>query len=537
VVQCVISHCVYSYGLKRIKVSQELVIHVHPSGGVEIALLRDRKLIELQYEKADNNYAVGDIYLGTVNKLMPGLNAAFIDVGYERDAFLHYLDLGPQAKSLHKFTNLVMNNEKTLVWPKKRDNESDIEKSGKVGQLLSRHQRVVVQVSKEPISNKGPRLTSELSLAGRYVVLIPFNEGVSISKKVVKIEERNRLKKLVQAIKPENFGVIVRTVAENKAGEDLEADLKELMAKWEDLVLQLRQANPPQKLLGERDRSFTLIRDILNEDFVGCHVNDNYLYNEIKAYVKHKAPHLEKIVKLYNGKSTIFEHFGVDKQIKTSFGQQVNFLGGCYLIVQHTEALHVIDVNSGNTAGKEINQEENALKVNMEAAEEIARQLRLRDMGGIIVVDFIDQKSAGNKKLIYEKLKEAMKSDRAKHKILPMSPFGLIQITRQRVRPEMAISTNEKCPTCKGTGEIGSSVVILDEIENRLKYLIQNLNMRKFSVELHPYLAAYVTKGYYKSIRFGWLWKYKRFVSVKAVPTLQFGEYRFINSHGEEISI
>jgi ribonuclease G len=518
-------------------VSQELVIQVHPGGGVDIVLLRNKKIIELHQEKADNNYAVGDIYLGTVNKLMPGLNAAFIDVGFDKDAFLHYLDLGPQVKSLHKFTNQVLNNPQFSPWPTKKDNESDIEKTGKATQVLNRGQRVVVQVTKEPISNKGPRLTSELSLAGRYVVLIPFNEGVSISKKIVKNDERTRLKKMVHAIKPENFGVIIRTVAEGKPIDDLEADLKELIGKWEDMVKQLKTATPPQKLLGESDRTFTLIRDILNDDFIACYVNDTYLYNEIKSYVKHKAPQLEKIVKHYNGKMPIFEHFGIDKQLKTSFGQQVNFMGGCYLIIQHTEALHVIDVNSGNISGKEINQEENALKVNMEAAEEIARQLRLRDMGGIIVVDFIDQKTAGNRKLIYEKLKEAMQSDRAKHKILPMSQFGLIQITRQRVRPEMAVATTEKCPTCKGTGEIGSSEVILDEIENRLKYLVQNLNMRNITLELHPYLAAYVTQGLLNSIRIGWLKKYKRYIKVRAVQSLQFGEYRFINELGEEVKL
>lgn len=515
--------------------SKELIINVHATGAVDIALLIDKKLVELHHEKSDNNYLVGDIYLGTVSKLMPGLNAAFIDVGHEKDAFLHYLDLGPQVKTQHKFTRQVLADKNFNVWPRHKDKEPDIEKSGKISEVLQRNQQIVVQVAKEPISNKGPRLTSELSLAGRFVVLIPFSEGISLSKKIVKTEERNRLKKLVNDLKPKNFGVIVRTVAENKEQSEIESDLKELLNKWEALVNQLRTATPPYKLHGEGDRVFTLIRDILNDEFTAIHVNDNALYQQTKSYITQKAPELEKIVKHYQGKSDIFQHFGVDKQIKSSFGQQVNFMGGCYLIIQHTEALHVIDVNSGNTASKEVNQEESALKVNLEAATEIARQLRLRDMGGIIVVDFIDQKLASNKKLVYEKLKEAMKTDRAKHKVLPMSQFGLIQITRQRVRPQLLVNTTEKCPTCKGTGEITSSVALLEEIEQKLKYLFHNLNQKKVTLEVHPYLAAYIKRGFLKSLRISWMLKYRRFVSVKSSSNLQFAEYKFLNSAKEEI--
>lgn len=516
----------------------ELIINTHPGGGVEIALLRDKKLIELHHEKADNNFAVGDVYLGTVNKLMPGLNAAFVDVGHEKDAFLHYLDLGPQVKSQLKFIKELRNNAKAGVWPALKSNEPNIEKTGKIPQVLQRMQQVVVQVTKEPISNKGPRLTSQLSLAGRYVVLMPFDESISVSKKIVKTEERIRLKKLVQSIKPANFGVIVRTVAENQSVEELHNDLKDLMDRWEKLCEQLKTATPPQKILGESERTLTLVRDLLNEDFTGIHVNDNFLCNQIKTYVEAKAPHLGKLVRLYTGKQSIFDYFGIDKQIKTAFGKEVNFMGGSYLIIEHTEALHVIDVNSGSIVGRDINQEENALKVNMEAAAEIARQLRLRDMGGIIVVDFIDQKTAGNKRQVYEKLKEEMKSDRAKHKILPMSPFGLVQITRQRVRPEMNVITTEKCPTCKGTGEISSSVVIVDEIENRLKYFIENMNMKgSITIEAHPYISAYLTKGFLSSVRIKWLKNYRRLIRVKGVESLNFGEYRFINSAGEEISL
>ncbi len=515
----------------------ELVINSHASGGVDIALLRDKKLIELHHENADNNFAVGDVYLGTVNKLMPGLNAAFIDVGHEKDAFLHYLDLGPQVKSLVKHTKILRNNPHADVWPDAKLNEPDIEKTGKINQVLQRLQQVVVQVTKEPISNKGPRLTSQLSLAGRYVVLMPFDGVVSISKKIVKTEERIRLKKLVQSIKPTNFGVIVRTVAEGQSVEELENDLKDLMKRWEHLCTQLKTAVPGQKILGESERTLTIVRDLLNENFTGIYVNDNFLMNSIKTYIEKKAPELEKIVKLHSGKQSIFEHYGIDKQIKSSFGKEINFMGGSYLIIEHTEALHVVDVNSGSIAGKDINQDENALKVNLEAAAEIARQLRLRDMGGIIVVDFIDQKTAGNKRLVYERLKEEMKSDRAKHKILPMSPFGLIQITRQRVRPEMTVVTTEKCPTCDGTGEITNSIVIADEIENRLKYFLKNMNMKgTITIEVHPYLYAYFTKGFFSSIRFKWLLTYKRWIRIKPINAMHFGEYRFINSQGEEIS-
>lgn len=517
--------------------SSELIINAHPGGGVEIALLRDKKIIELHQEHAETNFAVGDIYLGSVNKLMPGLNAAFIDVGHEKDAFLHYLDLGPQVKSLQKFVRNLRGNAKMEPWPKQSENEADIEKTGKIGQVLNRFQQVVVQVSKEPISNKGPRLSSELSLAGRFVVLMPFEDAVSISKKIVKVDERNRLKKMVHSIKPKNFGVIVRTVAEDQPIEDIEKDLKDLIGKWEAMCDQLRTANPPQKILGESDRSLTIIRDLVNDDFSNIYVNDGYLFNQVKDYVKAKSPQLEKIVKLYSGKLPIFEHFQIDKQIKASFGKEVNFIGGSYLIIEHTEALHVIDVNSGSTKGKEINQEENALQVNLEAATEIARQLRLRDMGGIIVVDFIDQKTPGNRKQVYERLKEEMKSDRARHKILPMSPFGLVQITRQRVRPEMSVVTTEKCPTCKGTGEITSSIVITEEIENNLRYFIQNLNMSGITLEVHPYIGAYLKQGFLSSTRLKWLLKYRKFVKIKTVNALHFGAYRFLNANGEEIKV
>jgi len=518
-------------------VNYELIISTNPAGGVDIALLKNKKLIELHHERDNNNFLVGDIFLGTVGKIMPGLNAAFVDVGHEKDAFLHYLDLGPQINSLSKFVRMVRTEKPSTYEISERYLEEDIQKSGKVTQILKRNQQVLVQVSKEPISNKGPRLSSEISLAGRFLVLIPFDNAISISKKISKNEERKRLKEAVAAIKPEHFGVIIRTNAEGVSIEDLQNDLRELHSRWKEMCNELKTANPPQKVLGESNRTLTLVRDLVNEEFIGIHVNDSFLYNKIKNYLQGNSPELAKIVKHFTGKTPMFEHFGIDKQIKSSFGKEVNFMGGSYLIIEHTEALHVIDVNSGNIANKGENQEENALKVNMEAVEEIARQLRLRDMGGIIVIDLIDLKNASNRREVYEKLKDAMKSDRAKHKILPMSPFGLIQITRQRVRPEMAVEVMEKCPACMGSGEIQSSVTILEEIESKLQYFIENMQLKGLSIEVNPYIAAFLTAGWFKSPRMKWFFKYKQWIKVKPASKLHLVESRFLNSAGEEIQI
>ncbi|MFN4082069.1 MAG: ribonuclease E/G [Bacteroidia bacterium] len=515
--------------------SYDLYIHNNAQGWVTIALLKNGKLIELHTGKTDNQYQVGDVYLGTVGKIMPGLNAAFVDVGYEKDAFLHYFDLGPQVRSLQKFTRIIKSNRPAKPFIGEGVIEPDIEKSGKITEVLKRTQQILVQVTKEPIGNKGPRLTCQLSFPGRYVVLIPFSDGINISKKIARQDERKRLKEIVKQFIPEHFGIIVRTVAENQTQEELQNDLNELLDKWYGMLENLKVAEPPLKLFGENDRALSLIRDIVNDNFDSIVVDDSFIHSQVSSYLKAKSVGLEKIVKLHQGKLPMFEHYGIEKQIKSSFGREVNFSGGSYLIIEHTEALHVIDVNSGNIAHTSGNQEENALKVNLEAAEEIARQLRLRDMGGIIVVDFIDLKTAGNKKLVYEALKEQMKQDRAKHKILPMSQFGLIQITRQRVRPEIAVITNEKCPSCGGSGEIQSSVSIVHEIETRLDYLISNLNLKGITIQVHPYIAAYLKQGFLRSIRMKWLFKYKQFIKIVPRTSFHLVDYRFINKLGEEV--
>jgi ribonuclease G len=517
-------------------VNNELIIDSSPSE-VVIALLSDKRLVELNKEKSNNNFAVGDIYLGRVKKVMPGLNAAFVDVGYEKDAFLHYLDLGPSALSVIKYTKLVQTNKQISSALDDFKPEKEIQKDGKVGNIINANQHILVQIAKEPISTKGPRITTEISLAGRYLVLIPFSDKISVSQKVKTAEEKSRLKKLIASIKPKNFGVIVRTVAEGKSVADLHADLNDLIGKWEQCFEALKKAEPPMKVLGEIDRTSVILRDLLNASFNSIHINDEALHDELKKYLSTIAPDKEKILRLYKGEVPIFENFGVDRQIKGLFGKTVTMKSGGYLIVEHTEALHVIDVNSGNRAKSDNNQETNALEVNLEAAVEVARQLRLRDMGGIIVVDFIDLHSAENRKLLYDKIKDEMAKDRAKHNILPPSKFGLIQITRQRVRPEMNIVTVEKCPTCNGSGEIQASIVIMDQIENNLGYVLTEQNESSVTLCVHPYLEAYITKGFLFSLRRKWMRKFGKKIEVRAVSSYNFLEYHLFNKNQDEIKI
>lgn len=518
--------------------SVELVIDSSPKE-VTIAILQKGKLLELHKEKSNNNFSVGDIYLGKIKKIMPGLNAAFVNVGYEKDAFLHYLDLGPKFKSFEKYTKGVAGgnlNSSSLDFPF----EPEIDKTGKIEKTLKSNNQIMVQIAKEPISTKGPRLSSEISLAGRYLVLVPFSDKVSISQKIKNSEEKDRLIRLIKSIKPKGFGVIVRTVAQNKKVADLHADMSDLVNRWEICYNTLKNAHAPKKILGELDRTSALLRDILNKDFSNIHVNDETLFNEIKVYLKAIAPDKEGIVKYFNGNVSIFQNFGIDKQIKSAFGKNVTLKTGVYLIIEHTEAMHVIDVNSGQRGKKkDKSQEENALEVNLEAAEEVARQLRLRDMGGIIVVDFIDMREAANRKLLYEKMKEFMKDDRAKHNILQPSKFGLVQITRQRVRPEMDIKTSEKCPSCGGDGEVHSTILLIDEIEGNLKYISKQLNHKNIRINVHPYIEAFLNKkvGFFGSLRKDWQKKYGCTIDVFPTTSLGFLEYYFIDEKGEHIHL
>ncbi len=515
--------------------NRELIIDAN-SSGVEIALLEDKYLVELHNERNDQKYQVGDVYLGKVKKIMPGLNAAFVDVGYEKDAFLHFLDLGQQVRSLNRFVKLYVSGKATRLPIEKFNLEPDIDKTGKITNVLRSNQQVLVQIEKEPISSKGPRISSEISFAGRYLVLVPFSNKISISQKIKSLDERNRLKRLISSIKPNNFGVIIRTVAEEKLVADLDADLRNLLEKWAEITRKLSHARPPKKILSELDRTSSLLRDLLNESFNNIHVNDANLAEDFKKYILQIAPKKKDIVKLYKGRTPIFEYFGVDKQIKNSFGKTVSIKSGVYLIIEHTEALHVIDVNSGHRINKDNSQEENALQVNLESAVEIARQLRLRDIGGIIVIDFIDMYEAKHRRALYQKLKEEMAKDRARHTILPPSKFGLVQITRQRVRPEMNVQVIEECPVCKGSGKIKPSVLLSDEIENNIGHLLREQNEKYLKITLHPYLYAYLTRGW-PSIRMKWYLQFRKWIHLQPLASHHLLEYHFFNDNEDEIKM
>jgi ribonuclease G len=514
--------------------NKELIINAAPQG-VEIALLEDKKLVELHQEHADSDFAVGDLYLGKVKKLIPGMNAAFVDVGFEKDGFLHYTDLSPYVRSILKFTQLAIADKSEEGFQfSSFQLEAEIIKTGKIAEVMNGRPNVLVQILKEPIAAKGPRLSCEISLPGRFVVLTPFNDIIAVSRKIHSGDERRRLQKIVEAIKTKNFGVIVRTAAEGKSTAELHDDLTTLISTWDTIQTNLKNAVAPAKIFSEQTKTTSILRDLLNEDFNRIVVNDKNIFNSTKTYIQKIAPEKAEIVSFYHNGSPIFDSFGVTKQVKAAFGKTVNLPSGAYLIVEHTEALHVIDVNSGYKSVSS-NQEENALQTNLEAADEIARQLRLRDIGGIIVVDFIDMKLPDNKKKLMEAMEGFMNTDRAKHAVLPISKFGLMQITRQRMKPELMINTQEVCPSCGGTGKIASTLILEDEIEKNLNYLV----MQKHSgltIMVHPIVNAYLTKGF-PSRRLKWRWKYKQTIKIKANSNYHLTEYHFFDNNEEEIKL
>ncbi len=516
----------------------ELIVDVQASE-VSLAVLEDNRLVEFQKESLNVSFSVGDIFLGRVHKVMPGLNAVFVDVGYEKDAFLHYLDLSPQYMSQKAYLEQLKQRKRKASPLSKFKMLPDIPKDGLMTDVLEPGQELLVQIAKEPISTKGPRLTSEISIAGRFLILIPFGDKVSVSTKIKSQEERTRLKQLLLSITPKGFGVIVRTVAENKRVEELDNELKVLLKRWDDIVQKLMQQNykAPQLMYEETSRTMVMLRDLLNASYTAIHVNSPQVYEEVKDYVSIIMPEKADIVQLYHKEIPIFDHFAVTKQVKSGLGKVVSIKSGAYLIIEHTEAMHVIDVNSGNRTRSKDGQEANAFEVNMAAADEIARQLRLRDMGGIIVVDFIDMVEGENRQKLFERLRENMANDRAKHNILPLSKFCLMQITRQRVRPQTFIQTNEVCPTCFGKGEIRPSILFTDTLAGKIEHLTHKLKKKRFTLMVHPYVAAFIEKGGLSSLK--WQWRRRYAWGLKIVPSqaMSYLQYAFYDRNGIEMDM
>lgn len=515
-------------------VDKELIINASETG-VELALLEGGKLVELHHQRTNNNFTVGDILIGKIRKMMPGLNAAFVDIGHRKDAFLHYTDLGPKLRSLVKWTNGVMNGS---INTHKLDHfkyEEEIVKTGKVDQVLNKRWPILVQILKEPISTKGPRLSCELTLPGRHMVLSPFSDTVSVSKKIASAEERKRLHTLAESIKPKNFGIIIRTAAEGKKVQELHEELVRLMGQWEDIYRQLKTVNPPAKLLSELDKPASVLRDLLSDGFSRIVVNEKELLDDVKAYLQNISPDQVGIAQYYNGTKPIFDQYGVTKQIKASFGKTATMSSGAYIVIEKTEAMHVIDVNSGHKMTT-ADVEQTIFGVNLEAAEEIARQIRLRDIGGLIIIDFIDMKNQEHKKHLAKAMEDFMKKDRSQHTILPLSKFGLMQITRERARPEVMVDTAEVCPTCGGTGKVNATILLTDDIERDLEFIMQSRPKSPLVLRVHPYLEAYLKKGL-PSRQMRWFLKYNKWIRIMPNADYQLTDYRFYDGNDDEIRL
>ncbi len=512
--------------------NRELIVNVTPSE-ITIAQCDDKVLVELSKEQCRTGFAVGDIYVGKVRKILPGLNAAFVNIGHEKDAFIHYLDLGANFPSLDKLVKSVQPGKRSYRVESMKL-EPSIEKDGKISNYLQAGQTIMVQIAKEAISTKGPRLTADLSLAGRNVVLVPFSSKVFLSQKIRSNEEKKRLKRIAAGVLPKNFGVIIRTAATQAKDVDIEQDILSLVDRWHKTVGQIRKKEAPALLMSELTRANTIIRDTLNCEFSQIVVNDEAMYNEIRNYIRVIEPASEKIVKLYKGSVPIFDNYDISKQIKSLFAKYVSLRRGAYLIIEHTEAMNVIDVNSGNRTKAEDNQEETAVDVNLAAAKEIARQLRLRDLGGIVIVDFIDMHKAQNRQLLFDEMVRLMADDKAKHTILPITKFGLMQITRQRVRPVPVQDVTDMCPTCNGTGRIQPTVLLDKKIENQISFLTQDRGHKFIELRVSPYVSSFLKQGLW-SLRMKWMWRYKTRIKITADQSVGIIDIHYLDKRGNSL--
>jgi ribonuclease G len=529
---------------------------------IQVAIVEDGRLAELFIDRPDRSRTVGDIYLGRVQKVVEGLQAAFIDIGQEQDGFLHFSDVGTTSEEYRALigddfdeeedeeddddegqpaqpqqtkSRPQQNGQGTAATAQERHADALREKRQSYTQMiagkLKPNDSILVQVIKEPIGTKGSRLTSDITIAGRFMVLLPFGQGnIAVSKRIMNRRERKRLKGIVRSMLPNrNFGAIVRTVAEEQDEQLLRTDLEILLNKWKQIEEAVKSSQPPKLIFKEDSLVASALRDYMTEDVVEIVTNSSSIYKEILSFVRWAAPEMEKKVQLYKGRLPLFESYGVAKDVESIFSRKVWLKSGGYLIIEHTEAMVVIDVNSGRFAAKR-EQEENSLRTNLEAAKEIARQLRLRDIGGIIVVDFIDLLDERNAKKVYETIKQEFRRDRAKSNILPMSDFGIMQITRERVRPSLMQRMGDQCPACGGTGIVQARKTTIHQIERWLrKFALNNKGgFQKLDLYVSPTLLEPLYKDQQLKPEFKWFLQHLVFVKIKQDESLRSDDFRFV---------
>ena len=464
----------------------EIVINV-ASHESRIAILEDKKLVEILVERSENERMVGDVYKGIISAVLPGMQAAFVDIGTEKSAFLHVSDTPGSPGSM------VQPDDELL-----EEIDYQTNSRGKpiipIEELLRKGQSILVQVKKEPIGTKGPRVTAVPSLAGRFMVLVPDGEKIGVSRKITNWSEKRRLKEVARELKPDGFGLIVRTEAESKGDRELGRDLKQLMGTWERIQKQGRTVQAPSLLHKEMGMTSSIIRDLFTDGVDRLVVDSKHEYKQILSYLKSTSPQLRDRVEYSKDKTPVFDAFGIEEEIEKCSERKVWFKGGGYLVFDHTEALVAIDVNSGRYVGKD-NQEETVLRINLEAAREIARQIRLRDIGGIIVIDFIDMLFSQNRRKVEEEFRQAIKRDRSRPRTSELSEFGLMEMTRQRVRPSLLFTFSEPCPTCKGTGRVVSRETTLARIERWLKRSRAAATERRLTVRVNPSVGEYLMEN------------------------------------------
>ncbi|NOZ61486.1 MAG: Rne/Rng family ribonuclease [Calditrichaeota bacterium] len=481
-------------------------------GEKRIAILENGRLAELFVEMPDNERMVGDIYLGKVVNVVRGMRAAFIDIGLKQDAFLHFSDIG---ESFSTVSSMI-----------------DPGEEGHITQALAPEdirvrQQILVQIIKEPISTKGARLTTQISIPGRFLVLVPNSKFIGVSKKIDSARERKRLRKIAREIRPEGFGLIVRTVADGRDKMVLEKDVENLKKTWKRIQAKIKKNKPPLLVYKDMGMTSSVIRDLFTRDMTRLIVDDRKLYRKIVTYLKDVAHEMAGLVEFYDRTTPIFDHYKIEDEIQNSLSRKVELKSGGSIIIDQTEALCAIDVNSGRFIGKKT-QEQNTLKINLEAAKEIARQLRLRDLGGIIVIDFIDMREGKNKKRLHDELKSELKKDRAQANILPLSDFGLIEMTRERIRPSIMYAFSETCPTCGGLGRITSKSAVFSQIERWIKRFRAKSKERRLKIVTHPEMKTYLTQGIKSPIR-RLMWRYFLKIEVAGDWNLEFDEFQIFS--------